>query len=94
MFRTHVSRVAPRWDLSDALPTEPQRCGTAVSFWIVLLRLNLKEVAIFYVNLVSTCHPLFNFVQLKSKAQRKYSDSNYGSSRSKKAVTAMVQALR
>ena len=25
--RTHISRVAPDWDLSDALPTEPQRRG-------------------------------------------------------------------
>ena len=32
VIRTHVRRVAPDWDLSDALPTEQQWCGTLSNF--------------------------------------------------------------
>ena len=44
VIQTHISRAAPDWDLSDALPTELQRRGSVYSYLNLYLPLNSLRV--------------------------------------------------
>ena len=46
-IRTYISRVAPDWDLSDALPSEPPRRGRVIDTFVEKKKLDHSGNKIF-----------------------------------------------